>query len=123
MGDLPAAGDRARRPWTAVTDLARSLRSAAGSHVSADHDRWAALVSHAPHAVAAAMAAQLEHAPTGALGLAGQGLRDVTRIAAGDTGLWTQILAANAAHAGEVLAALAADLAAAAGRAGQDRPG
>ncbi|MBV8203244.1 MAG: prephenate dehydrogenase, partial [Acidobacteria bacterium] len=36
-----------------------------------------------------------------------------TRIAAGDTGLWTQILAANAGHAAEVLAALAADLAAA----------
>jgi prephenate dehydrogenase len=82
---------------------------------AAEHDRWAALVSHAPHAVAAAMAARLEHAPPGALDLAGQGLRDVTRIAAGDTGLWTQILAANAAHSGEVLAALAADLAAAAG--------
>ena len=52
-------------------------------------------------------------APDGALALAGQGLRDVTRIAAGDTGLWTQILAANAAHAAEVLAAVAADLAAA----------
>jgi len=60
------------------------------------------------------MAARLEHAPPGALDLSGQGLRDVTRIAAGDTGLWTQILAANAAHSGQVLAALAADLAAAA---------
>src|ERR1700677_1351686 len=45
------------------------------------HDRWVALVSHAPHLVAAAMAARLE--PSGALDLAGQGLRDVTRIAAG----------------------------------------
>ncbi len=79
-----------------------------------EHDRWVALVSHAPHAVAVAMAAQLEQAPAGALGLAGQGLRDVTRVAASDTGLWLQILAANAAHAGEVLAALAADLGAAA---------
>ena len=38
----------------------------------------------------------------------------MTRIAAGDTGLWTQILAANAAPVAEVLAAVAADLAAAA---------
>ena len=79
-----------------------------------DHDHWVALVSHAPHVVSAAMAAQLEDAAPGALHLAGQGLRDVTRIAAGDSALWTQILAANAGPVAKVLAALAADLAAAA---------
>jgi prephenate dehydrogenase len=82
---------------------------------AAEHDQWAALVSHAPHLVAAVVAATLRQAPDGALALAGQGLRDVTRIAAGDSELWSQILAANAAHAGEVLAGLAADLAIAAG--------
>jgi prephenate dehydrogenase len=81
---------------------------------AAAHDRWVALISHAPHLVAAAMAARLEAAPAEALDLAGQGLRDVTRIAAGDTGLWTQILSANAAPVAEVLAAVAADLAEAA---------
>jgi prephenate dehydrogenase len=80
----------------------------------AEHDAWVALVSHAPHVVASAMAARLAGAPGGALGLAGQGLRDVTRIAAGDSGLWAQILAANAAPVAEVLAAVSADLAAAA---------
>ena len=99
----------------AVADLARSCGAQPVLMSPADHDRWAALVSHAPHAVSVAMAAQLEKAPDGALGLAGQGLRDVTRIAAGDTGLWTQILSSNAAHAAEVLAAVAADLAAASG--------
>jgi prephenate dehydrogenase len=58
------------------------------------------------------MAARLADASDGALSLAGQGLRDVTRIAAGDTGLWTQILSANAAPVADVLAAVAADLAA-----------
>ena len=48
--------------------------------------------------------------PDGALALAGQGLRDVTRIAAGDTALWTQILLANAAGVSEVLALVADDL-------------
>ncbi|MBV9207029.1 MAG: prephenate dehydrogenase [Actinobacteria bacterium] len=81
---------------------------------AATHDAWVALVSHAPHLVAAAMAARLEAAPAEALGLAGQGLRDVTRIAAGDSALWTQILAANAVPVAEVLAAVAADLAEAA---------
>jgi len=80
----------------------------------ASHDRWVALISHAPHLVSAAMAARLETAPPQALDLAGQGLRDVTRIAGGDTGLWTQILSANAAPVAEVLAAVAADLAEAA---------
>lgn len=73
--------------------------------------------------MAAAMAARLEEAPGEALAQAGQGLRDVTRIAAGDTALWTQILSANAAPVAEVLAAVAADLAEA-GRAladGDDR--
>jgi prephenate dehydrogenase len=81
---------------------------------SAEHDRWVALVSHAPHLVAAAMAARLSDAPAGALGLAGQGLRDVTRVAAGDAALWTQILSANAAPVADVLAAVAADLSVAA---------
>src|SRR5256885_767265 len=44
----------------------------------------------------------------------GPGLRDVTRIAAGDTALWTQCRAANAGPVAEVLAAVAADLAEAA---------
>jgi prephenate dehydrogenase len=75
------------------------------------HDRWVALTSHAPHVVAAAMAARLEDVDGRALDLAGQGLRDVTRIAAGDTALWTQILTANAGPVAAVLAEVAADLA------------
>jgi prephenate dehydrogenase len=100
---------------SAVAGLAEACGAQPVRMSAADHDRWVALVSHAPHLTAVAMAARLEHAPQGALALAGQGLRDVTRIAASDTGLWTQILAANAAHAGEVLEALAADLASVAG--------
>jgi prephenate dehydrogenase len=60
------------------------------------------------------MAARLEQAPPGALALAGQGLRDVTRIAASDPGLWMQILAANARPVAGVLALVAQDLQAAA---------
>jgi prephenate dehydrogenase len=76
------------------------------------HDRWVALVSHAPHLVAAAMAARLAPSgvPADALRLAGGGLRDVTRIAAGDSALWTQILSANAGPVAEVVAAVAAEL-------------
>jgi prephenate dehydrogenase len=97
-----------------ITDLVRACGAVPMRTDAAAHDRWVALVSHAPHLVAAAMAARLEAAPPEALDLAGQGLRDVTRIAAGDTGLWTQILAANAVPVAEILASVAADLAEAA---------
>ena len=98
----------------AVLELVRCCQAEPVQAGADEHDRWVALVSHAPHVVAAAMAAQLTDAPGGALGLAGQGLRDVTRIAGGDAGLWTQILAANAAPVAQILADVAADLAAAA---------
>jgi prephenate dehydrogenase len=96
----------------AVTALAGSCGADVVTTDTVTHDRWVALVSHAPHLVAAALAARLA-APTAsddALRLAGQGLRDTTRIAAGDTALWTQILSANAQPVAEVLAAVAADL-------------
>jgi prephenate dehydrogenase len=96
----------------AIGALARACGAEPAEVGVAEHDRWVALVSHAPHVLSAAMAARLADASDGALSLAGQGLRDVTRIAAGDTGLWTQILAANAAPVADVLAAVAADLAA-----------
>jgi prephenate dehydrogenase len=98
----------------AVTALAGGCGAQPVRMLAADHDRWVALVSHIPHLVAAAMAARLELAADDALALAGPGLRDVTRIAAGDTGLWTQILSANAVPVAEILAEVAADLAEAA---------
>jgi prephenate dehydrogenase len=98
----------------AVESLARACGAEPVQASATEHDQWVALVSHAPHVVSVAMAARLADASDGALALAGQGVRDVTRIAAGDTGLWIQILAANAPGVAEVLAAVAADLASAA---------
>jgi prephenate dehydrogenase len=94
----------------AVTGLALACGGQPVAMSAAEHDRWVALVSHGPHLVAVSMAARLEHAPAEALALAGQGLRDVTRIAASDVGLWMQILAANAAHARDVVVAAATEL-------------
>jgi prephenate dehydrogenase len=109
------APETSQQAVTAVAAMAAACGAQPIRMSAAEHDRWAALVSHAPHLVAAVVAAMLEPAPDGALALAGPGLRDVTRIAAGDSELWTQILAANAAHTGELLAGLAADLTVAAG--------
>jgi len=96
----------------AVVGLALACGADPVSVDPATHDQWVALVSHAPHLVSVGMAARLAppSVPAEALRLAGQGLRDVTRIAAGDPGLWGQILEANAGPVAEVLRAVAADL-------------
>jgi prephenate dehydrogenase len=115
------------RPWALCpgpeTDagavrLARELVSMCGAKAvtvgAGEHDSAVALVSHAPHVVASAVAASLADGDDVALGLAGQGLRDTTRIAAGDPLLWRMILAGNAQPVAGVLERIAADLAAAA---------
>jgi len=79
-----------------------------------EHDRAVAVVSHAPHVAASAVAARLADASDVALGLAGQGVRDVTRIAGGDPGLWLGILSGNSLPVAEVLEAVSRDLAEAA---------
>ena len=75
-----------------------------------EHDRSVAMVSHVPQLVASAMAARLRTASNGAVGLAGQGVRDVTRIASSDPGLWVQILSANAAPVAEILSGVRDDV-------------
>lgn len=75
-----------------------------------DHDQAVALVSHVPQLVSSLLAARLAGAPLEALGLAGQGLRDTTRIAASDPGLWTAIIAGNAHPVAEILKDLRDDL-------------
>ena len=87
------------------------LGGAAVSTLDPDHhDAAVAAVSHVPQLAASLVAARLEGLDEAAVALAGQGLRDVTRIAASDPGLWTQILAGNAPAVREVLTALVADL-------------
>ncbi|HLP23130.1 MAG TPA: prephenate dehydrogenase, partial [Microbacteriaceae bacterium] len=75
-----------------------------------DHDRAVALVSHVPQLVSSLMARRLGEARPADVQLAGQGVRDVTRIAASDPDLWVQILGANAGAVRDVLAEIAGDL-------------
>ncbi|MBC7463102.1 MAG: prephenate dehydrogenase [Actinobacteria bacterium] len=60
-----------------------------------DHDAAVALISHLPQISASLLASQLIGAPAEWLTLAGQGLRDSTRIAASDPQLWTEIISLN----------------------------
>jgi prephenate dehydrogenase len=60
-----------------------------------DHDAAVARVSHLPHLMSVLLASRLTATPERDLMLAGQGLRDVTRIAGSDPALWEQIVGAN----------------------------
>lgn len=90
-----------RASLPAAVDDVRSLAEACGATVVtadvADHDRAVATVSHVPYIMSVLTAGQLLDHPNADLRLAGSGVRDVTRVAASDPGLWKQIISANAA--------------------------
>ncbi|WP_406446575.1 prephenate dehydrogenase [Streptomyces sp. NBC_01613] len=123
-GPLAATGDLFEgRPWvltptrdtdTEVLNLALELVShcrAVPVVMDADaHDRAVALVSHMPHLVSSMVAARLQNAEEAAVRLCGQGIRDVTRIAASDPGMWIDILSANPGPVADLLSDVAADL-------------
>ncbi len=76
----------------------------------AEHDRAVARISHLPHLAAVLVAGRLAAAPAEHLALSGQGVRDVTRVAASDPALWQQILEANSEAVLDLLAEVRADL-------------
>ncbi len=94
----------------AVRTLAADVGAVPVELDAATHDRSVALVSHVPQLVSSLLAARLADAPSSMMGLAGQGLRDTTRIAASDSRLWTAIIGGNAGPVADVLHALRDDL-------------
>ena len=97
------------RPWAVTPDdgadpaavalveqLARLCGAVPVRMSPQEHDQAVARTSHLPHLLAVLVAGRLADAPADHLALSGQGVRDVTRIAAGDPALWQQIVALNA---------------------------
>lgn len=64
---------------------------------AAEHDAAVARVSHLPHVLAATLM-RLAETDEATLSLAGTGFRDLTRIAAGNSTWWTEVLTANSAQ-------------------------
>lgn len=120
IGSHPMAGSAHTGPLTATSDLfedrtwvvtasydnpdwvvrrAFMLGTAAGARTvtrsATEHDRAVAEISHVPQIMSSLTAARLTDVPSEDLQLAGQGVRDVTRIAGSDPELWSQIIAAN----------------------------
>lgn len=107
-GSLAAQGDLFKaRPWVVcrngATDEAVALVESVAQALQADvvhmdaiaHDAAVARVSHAPQVAASAVAAALGSLGPADVALAGQGLRDVTRIAASPSGMWADIARLN----------------------------
>jgi Prephenate dehydrogenase len=97
-----------------AVEVVRQIAAAVGSAVVVmtpdEHDAAVAAVSHVPQIAASLVASRLCDLPSGAVALSGQGIRDVTRIAASDPGMWTQILSGNAPAVRGVLESLAEEL-------------
>ena len=88
-----------------------SLLGATPIELSAqDHDAAVAKISHLPQIAASLVAKQLIGTPTEWMELAGQGLRDTTRIAGSDEKLWKDIIHSNRAEISELLISLQNDL-------------
>ncbi|MFL0536318.1 prephenate dehydrogenase [Micrococcus luteus] len=90
--------------------LALTLQATPYRMAARAHDESVALISHLPQIAASLVASRLQDTPDQALALAGNGLRDTTRIAASDPQLWVQILSGNAGRIVPALHGLRADL-------------
>ena len=96
------------RAWIGISDsfkdaknkeIAQNLVQMCGGTLywltSKEHDELVAKISHIPQILSSVIAGSLESLSTENLNLAGQGLRDLTRLASADAALWSQILAEN----------------------------
>jgi len=95
---------------TKLRQLALEMDALPATLSPEEHDSSVALVSHLPQLVSSALAARLLASGDADLSLAGQGLRDTTRIAASDPDMWLQILQQNAGHIAPLLAGLKSDI-------------
>jgi prephenate dehydrogenase len=101
-------GAEALASATALAEICGAVPVRLGS---GEHDAMVALTSHVPHLMASLTAARLREGPDGTEKLVGQGVRDVTRIAAGEPALWTDIVRSNAPAVAAVLREVQGDLA------------
>ena len=93
-----------------VLELISLLGATAIELSAADHDRAVAKISHLPQIAASLVAKQLTGTPAEWMELAGQGLRDTTRIAGSDESLWKEIIFSNRTELQELLINLQNDL-------------
>lgn len=107
--------------WILITDDTRpddldrleAIVTSVGSNpvrmTAAEHDDAVAVISHLPQVLAAALVGEAAEHPAG-LGLASGSFRDLTRVAASNPALWTDLLVGNGEPLAAVIEAYAARL-------------
>jgi len=78
-----------------IRGLVEDLGATAYEMAAADHDAAIAAISHLPQLLSTLMGSSLTTVPETALTLSGQGLRDVSRLAASDSKLWSELFLHN----------------------------
>jgi prephenate dehydrogenase len=89
---LTPTPDSGEGPLAAVRSFWEALGARVRLMEAAEHDRALALTSHLPHLLASALASTL---PPDLYELTATGFADTTRLASGNTALWTAIFQAN----------------------------
>jgi prephenate dehydrogenase len=93
-----------------VLELIKCLGATPIELSALDHDAAVAKISHLPQIAASLVAKQLTGTPSEWMELAGQGLRDTTRIAGSDEQLWKEIVYSNRSEISVLLTSLQNDL-------------
>lgn len=89
------AEDENSESFYKVRSLVRILGATPIELDYSEHDRAVALTSHLPQLLSSILASELLDQEKQDIELGGQGLRDMTRIAASNPDLWTQIISKN----------------------------
>ncbi len=100
---LTPRGDEPEAALRAVRSFWSGLGSVLHETGAAEHDEIVAAISHVPHAAASALMLAVMDQSGYRRFAVGAGLRDTTRIAAGEENLWVGIMLANARHTAEGL--------------------
>ena len=107
--------------WVVITDgasvadverlesIVRLLGANPIEMTAAEHDDAVAVISHLPQVLAAALVGEATEHPAG-LGLASGSFRDLTRVAASNPALWSELLVRNGEPLANVIEAYAARL-------------
>ncbi len=104
------SADLAPESRSLVEELIEKLGATSIELSPKDHDRAVAKISHMPQIAASLLAKQLAGTPAEWMELAGQGLRDTTRIAGSDESLWKEIIYSNRGELRTLLINLQNDL-------------
>ena len=107
---LTPSADLQQRSKELVLELIALLGATPIELTAQDHDQAVAKISHLPQITASLLAKQLSGTPAAWMELAGQGLRDTTRIAGSDEALWKEIIFSNRAELEGLLINLHNDL-------------